>query len=66
MEKKGLTVKIRTFFKEVRQETRKVNWPTKKEATRYTFIVIGISVVVAAILGGIDFVFVSILRNIVL
>jgi preprotein translocase SecE subunit len=48
--------KIKTFFSEVRQETRKVSWPTRKEAIRYTLIVAGVSIAVAAFLGGLDFI----------
>ncbi len=55
MPKNGLLNKIRLFFSEVRQETRKVSWPTRKEAVKYTLIVVGVSVAVAAFLGGLDF-----------
>jgi len=48
--------KIKNFFSEVRQETRKVSWPTRKEALKYTLIVAGASIIVAAFLGGLDFV----------
>ena len=40
---------------EVRQETKKVNWPTRKEAFKYTLIVVGVSIAVAAFLGGLDY-----------
>jgi len=36
---------------------KKVNWPTKKEALRYTLIVIGVSIAIAIFLGGVDFIF---------
>lgn len=49
--------KIVTFFKEVKMEIKKVNWPTRQETTRYTLIVIVVSFVVAAFLGGLDFLF---------
>ncbi len=45
------------FLKEVRVELKRVTWPTKKEAIRYTLVVIGFSLVVAAFLGGLDFLF---------
>jgi len=45
------------YLKESRTELKKVTWPTKKETTKYTFIVIVISLAVAAFLGGLDFVF---------
>jgi len=58
--------KIRTFFKEVKLEMKKVNWPTKQETIKYTLIVIGVSVGVAAFLGTCDFIFTTILNKFVL
>lgn len=55
--------KISNFLKEVASEVKKVNWPTQKETVRYTLIVIGISIVVALFLGGLDFVFTSLLNK---
>ncbi len=54
--------RIKTFFREAREEWKHVNWPTRREAVRLTGIVIGLSVVLAAFLGAFDFVFVSIVR----
>jgi len=56
---------ITTFFKEVKMEMKKVNWPTKKETIRYTLIVIAISIAVAIYLGGLDFIFTTILNKFV-
>lgn len=58
--------KISTFLKEVRLEIKKVNWPTKDETLRYTLIVIGICLAVAAFLGTIDFLFTTFLNKFVL
>lgn len=41
---------------------RKVNWPTRREATRFTVMVIVASLAISAILGGFDFIFTSILQ----
>ena len=49
--------KITTFFKEVRLEMKKVNWPTRDETIKFTLTVLGVSVVVAAFLGSLDFIF---------
>ena len=57
--------KIVIFLKEVKMEMKKVNWPTKKETIRYTLIVIGISIAVAIYLGGLDFIFTTILNKFV-
>jgi preprotein translocase subunit SecE len=49
--------KITQFLKEVRQELKKVSWPTRQETIKYTLIVVGVSVAVAVFLGGLDFLF---------
>jgi len=54
---KNLLEKIITFLKEVRVELKKVNWPTRNETIKYTLIIIGVSLVVAIFLGGLDFIF---------
>jgi preprotein translocase subunit SecE len=58
--------KIINFLKEVKEEMGKVNWPTKREVLKNTLIVIGISVVIAAFLGGLDFLFTNLLNKLVL
>ncbi len=58
--------KIITFFKEVRMEMKKVNWPTREQTLRYTLIVLGVSVAVALFLGGMDFIFNLLLRKFIL
>lgn len=58
--------KIITFLKEVRLEMKKVNWPTRQETIRYTLIIIGVSVVVAVFLGGLDFLFTILLNQFIL
>lgn len=49
--------KITTYLKESHKELKKVVWPTKKETTQHTLMVIGISLAVAAFLGLFDFIF---------
>ncbi len=60
-----MTARIKRFFIESRQELRHVNWPTRREAVRLTLIVIGMSVVLAAFLGGLDLLFSSIIKNVI-
>jgi preprotein translocase subunit SecE len=55
--------KLISFFKEVKTEMRKVNWPTRQETVKYSTIVIGASVVVAVFLGGLDFLFSTIMNK---
>ena len=45
------------FLKEVRQELKKVVWPTKKETMKLTGVVIFVSAVVAIFIGTLDFIF---------
>ena len=58
--------KITTFLKEVKMEIKKVNWPTRRETVRYTLIVIVVSFVVAAFLGGLDVIFAKLLEIFIL
>ncbi|MCL5011060.1 MAG: preprotein translocase subunit SecE [Patescibacteria group bacterium] len=53
--------KIKTFFKEVATEGKKVDWPSRQKTLRYTAIVIGISAGVAIFLGALDLLFVTVL-----
>jgi len=49
--------KIQRFFQETVGELRKVSWPTRQEAIRLTEIVIIVIFIMAAILGGLDWVY---------
>ena len=42
------------FLKEVVAELKKVTWPTREETIKLTVVVIAISVVVGAFIGGLD------------
>lgn len=46
--------KIATFLKEVRMEVKKVNWLTRQELVRYTLMVLGFIVAMAAFYGVLD------------
>jgi len=61
-----MVTKILTFFQEVQIEMKKVTWPTRPQAVNYTIAVVGISVAVAAFLGGLDYVFQFILNTFIL
>jgi preprotein translocase subunit SecE len=45
------------FLKEVRSELRKVAWPNRKEVTSYTIVVLVTTLVLVAIVWGMDEVF---------
>ena len=57
--------KIFQFFVEVRTELQKVVWPTTRETLRYTVTVIIFSIVVAAILGAVDFALIELFTKLV-
>ena len=50
-------LRIQRFFQETVGELRKVSWPTRQEAIRLTEIVIIVIFIMAAILGGLDWVY---------
>ncbi len=54
------------YLKETRQELRHVNWPSRKNAIRFTLLVIGVSAVIAAFLGLLDILFQFLLNRFVL
>jgi preprotein translocase subunit SecE len=43
------------YLREVRDEMRKVAWPTKPEVVRYSIIVTATVVVYTAYVGGLDY-----------
>jgi preprotein translocase subunit SecE len=49
--------KLISYINESFTEMKKVTWPSKKETYRYTILVITISLVVAAFLGALDYIF---------
>jgi preprotein translocase subunit SecE len=46
-----------TFLKEVRDELKKVVWPTRDEVVRLTMVVIIVSLIVGFYLGALDYIF---------
>jgi preprotein translocase subunit SecE len=50
------------YLIESKAELKKVTWPTKKETTKHTLIVIGLSLFLAAFLGILDFFFAKVLE----
>ncbi len=49
------------YIKASQAELKKVVWPSKKETTQHTFLVIGISLGVAAFLGIVDYILIILL-----
>ncbi len=62
----NITQKIKEFFKEVWVEMKRVSWLSRKDVLRYTFIVLGVTIVVALFLGGLDYIFTEIIKLFIL
>jgi preprotein translocase subunit SecE len=54
----GLT----NYFQETQAELRKVVWPSREEAVNLTVLVLAVTLAMTIILGGIDWVFSTILQ----
>lgn len=53
-EKPGFFKKITNFGTEVKQEVRKVTWPTRSELYGGTIVIVFVLVVLCVALGGVD------------
>ena len=54
----------RQFLKEVRQELRKVDWPSRRELISYTVVVLVTVIVMMSLVFGLDFVFSKLIFNV--
>ncbi|RLE13224.1 preprotein translocase subunit SecE [Candidatus Aerophobetes bacterium] len=57
--------RIKDFLNAVRVEAKKVSWPSRAEIVKSTIIVIVAIAIFAIIIGGIDVIFLQILRLLV-
>jgi preprotein translocase subunit SecE len=53
-ERKPLWARIREYLHEVRQELRKVTWPTREQMIAFTAVTVITSVVLTAVVFGLD------------
>ncbi|MDE2213142.1 MAG: preprotein translocase subunit SecE [Patescibacteria group bacterium] len=53
------------YFKQVRAEMRHVTWPSRRQTTIYTVVVIVVSLAVAIYLGLLDEFFSAVLQHII-
>jgi preprotein translocase subunit SecE len=53
-ERKSLWARIREYLHEVRQELRKVTWPTREQMIAFTAVTVITSVVLTAVVFGLD------------
>ena len=54
----------RQFLKEVRQELKKVDWPTREELISYTVVVLVTVIVMTTLVFALDYVFTKIIFNV--
>jgi len=52
------------FFREVRQELKKVAWPSREELTTYTVVVFGMTAVLTLVVFGLDWGFNKLVVNV--
>jgi preprotein translocase subunit SecE len=60
-EKPKIIERMKEYFIDTRGELRKVTWPTRKQATNLTLIVLAVTVAMALFLGGVDWVFANLI-----
>ncbi|OGB73389.1 preprotein translocase subunit SecE [candidate division Kazan bacterium RIFCSPHIGHO2_01_FULL_44_14] len=48
---------ILKFFHEARTELAKVTWPSRRTVINLTLVVIGVSLIFAVFIGGVDYIF---------
>lgn len=57
--------KIVNYFISARAELKKVSWPTRAEITRFSLLVIGISLAIAVFFGIVDYILVFGLEQVI-
>lgn len=58
--------KLISFLQEAREEVRRVVWPTRRATVKMVLTVIFLSLLVAAFLGALDFLFIYLLDKIII
>jgi preprotein translocase subunit SecE len=61
-EKAGVPKRVSRYLREVRQELKKVTWPSKEEVISSTLVVLVTVVFFVLLIGGLDFVFAKLVR----
>jgi preprotein translocase subunit SecE len=54
-ERKGLLARLRTFYRQILSELRKVVWPTRNELMTYTSVVIVFVLIIMGVVYGLDY-----------
>jgi preprotein translocase subunit SecE len=53
------------YLRDSRIELKKVNWPSREQTINLTLVVVVVCVVIAAFLGGLDYLFASLVKLLV-
>jgi len=61
-EKAGLPKRVSRYLREVRQEIKKVTWPSKEEIISSTLVVLVTVAFFVLLIGSLDFVFAKLVR----
>lgn len=64
-EQPKFTTRVSSYFKGVKSELKKVNWPTKKELTNYTVVVLATTFAMTLVIWGLDLIFQNVVSLIV-
>ena len=56
-EKLSLWKRTQKYFREVKQELKKVAWPSREELTTYTIVVFGVTTILTLVVFGLDWAF---------
>lgn len=56
LEKKIMS-RLGNYLRDTQAEMKHVSWPTKMQATIYTALVVGVSILVAFFIGAFDYIF---------
>ncbi|MEL7649783.1 MAG: preprotein translocase subunit SecE [Sedimentibacter sp.] len=64
-EKPKFTARVSNYFKGVKAELKKVNWPSKKELSNYTIVVLATTFAMTLVIWGLDLIFQNLVALIV-
>ncbi len=56
---------IMNYFAASRSELAKVSWPTRRQTVRLTILVVAFSLLFAALLGSLDYLFSTLVQKII-
>lgn len=65
MDNQNFSSRVSSYVKGVKSELKKVNWPTKKELTNYTVVVLATTLAMTVVVWGLDLIFQSLVGLIV-